>query len=60
MLIRDSKQFQFLNERNECKRGGFVSGIEEVPPLGRIAKKEGSLREIWPSNAIIQGTKGGV
>jgi hypothetical protein len=39
MLIRDSKQFQFLNERNECKRGGFVCRIEEVPPLGRIAKK---------------------
>lgn len=40
MLIRDSKQFQFLNERNECKRGGFVCRIEEVPPLGRIAKKK--------------------
>jgi hypothetical protein len=40
MLIRDSKQFQFLNERNECKRGGFVCRIEEVP-LGRIAKKRG-------------------
>jgi hypothetical protein len=38
MLIRDSKQFQFLNERNECKRGGFVCRIQEVPPLGRIAK----------------------
>jgi hypothetical protein len=41
MLIRYSKQFQFLNERNECKRGGFVCRIEEVPPLGRIAKKRG-------------------
>jgi len=44
MLIRDSKQFQFLNERNECKRGGFVCRIEEVPPLGRIAKKRGIIK----------------
>jgi hypothetical protein len=60
ILIRDSKQFQFLNERNECKRGGFVCRIEEVPPLGRIVKRRGSLKEKWPSNAIIQDTRGGV
>jgi hypothetical protein len=41
MLIRDSKQFQILIERNECKRGSFVCRIEEVPLLGRIAKKRG-------------------